>query len=197
MASNKKIEDLADGNYRHWAFQVKNKLRSKDLWDGVNLPRPEVLAQPAAAAPAAEVVAFNESVAAANAWDVMNQKAYNKITGYLDRANSNLIMNTEDGREAWEILRNHHMAATIGNKMRTKKRLNSLKLGKGASMKDHLNDMLELFNKLSDLGDPMQEDHKIITVLSSIEPEYSDLSTAIMAWPVERLTYANVKEKLV
>jgi hypothetical protein len=191
MAGEKGIEKLGENNYQHWAFQVKNKLKGKELWNGVILPRPEVIGWPALEG------ADNASVAAANAWDVMNQKAYNKITGYLDRANANLIMHTEDGREAWEILRNHHMAATIGNKMRTTKRLNSLKLGKGASMKNHLNDMLELFNKLHDLGDPMQEDHKIITILNSIEPEYSDLSTAIMAWSEERLTYANVKEKLV
>jgi hypothetical protein len=190
-----RVEKLGDDNYQYWSFQVKMLLQSRELWDviedfGPAHPgeRPE---------DAASLPVFEQRMRAFNEWDRKNKKAMNYIALNVDSANANLIYHLTLGSEAWEALRDHHMMKSLGNKMRTKKKLYSMKLERGGSMKAHLNLLTELFNKLVDLGDPVAEDQKITTVLSSVEPEYEALTTAIMAWNQDRLTMHEVKERLI
>lgn len=200
-SSQNKIEKLSDDNFQYWAFQIKALLQSKDLWEVMSTPKPENPGtRPAVAAEGANAEAlrlYNEQLASFNEWNIKDGKVMNYIALNVDRSNANLIYHLSSGREAWEALKGHHMTITLGNKMRTKKKLYSLKLEEGASMREHLNTMTELFNKLGDIGDPVPEDQKVTTVLNSIEPEYSALSTAIMAWPEERISMSEVKERLI
>lgn len=72
-----------------------------------------------------------------------------------------------------------------------------MKLVAGGSMRTHLNEMTELFNKLADIDTAVPEDQKVTTILTSVEPEYEALTTAIMAWSEERLNVQDVKDRLI
>lgn len=199
MADNKnikcEIEKLMDDNYQYWSFQMKMLLQSKDMWEVIIGSEPENPGE--LPENETEMAAYQRRVDELSEWRSKSRRAMNVIALNVDRGNSNLIYNSTEGKDAWEILKNHHQTMTLGNKMRTKKKLFAMKLVKGGSMQAHLNMMIELFNKLSDLGDAMAEDNKITTILNSVEPEYEALTTAIMAWSEDRLTLHEVKERLI
>lgn len=207
-----RVEKLKDDNYQFWAFQTKMLLQSKDLWDGV------MDGTPVPARPGLEIVPVRRRDEEADAFELRrsgeveryqllvdrfnehrrkDRKAMNYIALSVDRANANLIYTLESGVAAWIVLRDHHNMATLGSKLRAKKSLYSLKIDKTGSMYKHLNDMIELFNKLGDVDGPIPEDQKVTTILSSVEPHYNTATSAIMGWPEERLTVRNVREYLV
>lgn len=205
-------EKLKDDNYQFWSFQTKMFLQSKDLWEGVidGTPAPAQPGQPpilvigenedAAAFEVRrsnEVERYQRTVEDFLAWHRKDRKAMNFIALSVDRANANIIYLLESGVEAWNVLREHHNMATLGSKLRAKKTLYTQKIDKKGSMYNHLNKMIELFNKLGDVDGPMPEDQKVITILNSVEPHYNAATSAIMGWPEERLTIRNVREYLV
>lgn len=179
-SSTKNIEKLSDDNYSYWSFSMSCLLASKELWDEVindstETPIPTASFQPVRnaseeeAAFAIRQAAHEASTRAYQKWKVKDRKAYNFIGLSLDRANANLVTNVKSGREAWLILRDSHMASTMGNRLRTKKKLMELKLEAGASMRNHLNELNHLFNNLADIGSPYPEDEKVILTLSNVD----------------------------
>ena len=174
---------------------MKMLLQSKDLWEQIVDDGP---GNPGEAPMQADQVEAHEVRGRIyREWRAKARKAMNFIAMHTDEGNSNLIYNAQDGREAWEILSSHHMTMSLGNKMRTLKKVNECKLLEGGSMPKHLNEMVGMFNKLAALGDPVAEDRKITTILSSVEKEYGALTTAIMSWNRDRMTMHEVKERLV
>jgi gag-polypeptide of LTR copia-type len=206
-----RVEKLKDDNYQYWSFQTKMFLQSKDLWfnvmDGdvpVQPRRPPISARRANESEAAheqrlaeDLKQYEATVETFNEWQKKDRKAMNYIALSVDRANANLIYNLESGVQAWKVLREHHNMATLGSKLRVKKKLYAMKIEKNGSMYKHLNEMIELFNKLADIEGVMPEDQKVTTILSSVEPYYNAATSAIMGWPEERLTVRGVKDYLV
>lgn len=195
MASsdNLKIEKLNDKNYGHWAFAMKNLLQIKKLWKAISEPAPNN--------PDREAVqdeeAFNTQLEAYNVWLEKDREAMNWIALNVNHENGCIIHNTESGTEAWQILKNHNSAASIGNKVRTRNEISRLKFNSNSStMRNHLNVLQEKFNVLIDIGDPMTEIDKVIAVLNSVDGEFPNLVTAIHAWSEDRMTLQNVKERL-
>lgn len=207
IGSVDKIEKLKDENYQFWSFQVKMFLQSKDLWDAVEeeeppLPgdapvQPQGADEEVLARHETNVRAYEQAVAVHNEWNRKDKKAMNFIALSVDRSNANLIYHLTSGKQAWITLRRHHMMTTLGNKLRTKKKLFSMKLSAGGSMHEHLNTMTELFNKLADIDAAIPEDQKVTTILTSVETEYDALTTAIMAWSEDRLNVQEVKDRLI
>lgn len=208
-----KLEKLKENNYQFWSFQMKMFLQSRDLWEVVVGEKPQEAgeepiepmeaggeeADEAARRAAHEEAlrAHRERARVFNEWRRKDGKAMNFIALGIDRSNANLIYHLDSGAEAWKVLKGYHMVTSLGNKLRTKKKLYSMKIQVGASMRDHLNEMTELFNKVAEIDGPVPEDQQVTTILSSVEPEYEALTTAIMAWSDERLTVQGVKDRLI
>lgn len=192
---------------------MKMFLQSKDLWEVIVEERPqeageepiepneaggeEVVVAARQAAHAETLRRHQERVRVSNEWRRRDGKAMNFIALGVDRSNANLIYNLDSGAEAWRVLKAYHMVSSLGNKLRTKKKLYSMKIQVGGSMREHLNEMTELFNKVAEIDGPVPEDQKVTTILSSVEPEYEALTTAIMAWSDERLSVQGVKDRLI
>lgn len=188
-----KPERLGDDNYQFWSFQMRMYLESKDLWETVVEDAPKHPGE----APVKPDQKYNQDLKNFDDWQKKSRKAMNAIAMNVDRSNANLIYTMKEGKEAWETLRERHMAATLGNKMRAKKKLSNLKFTNGQSMHAHFNALTEIFNQLSDMGDAVAEDEKIVVMLNSIEPEYQAVSTAILGWATERLTVHEVRQHVI
>lgn len=200
---SKDVHKLAEDNYASWQFQMKMLLQSKDLWFGVFVdaprnPLPVVRgsSEPAAAFEARSTV-YLVAEEAFRQWRLKDHKAFNYIGMSLDQQNVNLVCHLDSGVEAWNVLRESHQIASMGNKLRTKKKLMQAKFRKGMSMREHLGMLTQLFNTLAAINSPVAEDEKVITILSSVEEEYAALVTAIMSWSEDRLTVRQVSDRLL
>ncbi|KAF2347659.1 Integrase catalytic core [Trinorchestia longiramus] len=103
--------------------------------------------------------------------------------------------NPTDPVEVWRKLQNTFQKKSWANKFRLKKKLFNMKLENGQNLQDHLKVCVKLFEELAIIGDPMEEEERVIILLSSLPDRFSTLVTAlevhekIPAWEVvtERL----------
>lgn len=195
-----RIEKLVEDNYQYWSFQMKMLLQSKDLWEAITEQHPEYPGERPTGPPEGLVErqrVFDLRLEEYIFWREKDQKAMNRIALNVDRANANIIYNMRSGQEAWFALKDRHLASTLGSKLRLKKRLGDIKFAEGKTMHGHLNEMIEMFNKLADIGEQVKEDEKIIHILRSVEPKFSNVTSAIMGWSPERITFAEVRSHLI
>jgi hypothetical protein len=202
MAEEKwrKICELKENNYVFWAFQVKNLLISKDLWNAVY---EEPLMNPGPRPEAAEgdddigIEVWEEQNRLWKQWKRESLKAMSEIAKYIDRSNANLLYNVEDGREAWTILKNYHNSTSLANKMRSDMRLMELKLTKDKTMMQHLSELQEVFNEQAEFGQPLDEVTKVTHMFRTVGRDYSALATAVLNWSRDRITVYAAKEQLI
>ena len=77
--------------------------------------------------------------------------------------------------EVWKALANQFQRKTWANKLDLKRKLFSLRLGDGSSMQDHLKSMTEV---LSAIGEPINEEDRVVYILASLPESYNVLVTA-------------------
>lgn len=126
-----------------------------------------------------------------------NQKSLSLIVLMVDNDQLVLLKNAISGRQAWNILREHHVQNTVSSKIRLMKKVFKMELARGGDMISHLQKIFELFGKLTDRDCDLHEDAKISVILASLNEEYEPLITAIEAWSPEYLTLSAVKAKLL
>lgn len=70
---------------------------------------------------------------------------------------------------------------TITNKISLYKRIALHRMKESSTMEEHLNEMMNLFQKSNDLGAPADEEWKIGMIFTSLPATYSTLITALEA----------------
>ena len=99
--------------------------------------------------------------------------------------------------EVWKKLEGQFQPKTWANKLHLRRKLYSLKLTRGTSVQEHCKSMIELFNELAVLGDPVSEEGRVVHLLASLTESYDVLVTALeanktvpeMDTVIERLTH--------
>jgi transposase InsO family protein len=192
------IRILDDNNYSQWSYQMRSLLKVKELWDVIereSAPEPGEL--PGADAAEEVIAAYRTRTEEFNVWRRRDEKARGIIDLYVSEGNIHLIYNIIGAKGAWDALKLHHQNASAASRMRNWRKVNTMRLGYDESMTAHITQMTEMFNRLDDLENPMKEDQKVATLLTSVEGEYSAVVTAINAWPGDRQTLAAVKNQLI
>ena len=111
-----------------------------------------------------------------------------------------LIGDSGDPRVAWKKLADQFQKKTWANKLALRRRLYSLKLKEGDSVHNHIKLMTETFDELSVIGDSLNEEDRVVHLVSLPE-SYDMLVTALEAsqdvpkWALvtERLLYEENK----
>ena len=89
------------------------------------------------------------------------------------------------------------------NKLALRRRLYGMKLKENHHIQDHIKSMMEIFEELSVIGDPMEEEDKVVHLLASLPGSFDMLVTALEAHAevprletvTERLMHEEVKLK--
>jgi hypothetical protein len=92
-----------------------------------------------------------------------------------------LLGDPEDPVVVWKKLLDHFQKKTWANKLELRRRLYSLKLREGDSIQEHMKKMVEVFEELAVIGDPVQEEDQVIHLLAGLPESYSMLVTALEA----------------
>ena len=187
---------------------MKMFLQSKNLWVAIVGHAPPAAGEPPRGPPenptaaqlgaaAMQMTEYRERVKAIADFEDKCEKSLNHIAMNVDRSNANLLHQAANGREAWEVLREHHQAATLGNKLRANQKLRDLRFTNEKTMNQHLSDMQAIFNELAEYGEPLSEQSKVAALFSSAGREYDIVATAMTHWDPDRVTVGAAKEKLL
>ena len=79
----------------------------------------------------------------------------------------------------WKTLGDHFQKKSWGNKLELRRRLYSLKMKEGEPVQDHIRKMIEVFEKLAVIGDPLEEEDQVVYLLGSLPESFDMLVTAL------------------
>ena len=166
MAFNSVIAPLCGSNYATWKLKCKMSLLKDNLWGIVSGSE--------------KFPAINE-VGAQDAYSQRRDKALAIIVLSVDPSLLYLLGDLEDPKTAWDCLQKQFQKKSWANKLNLRRKLYGLKLEEGASVRDHIKDITEIFNELAIIGDAVEEEDRVVHLLASLLESYDMLVTALEA----------------
>ena len=159
---------LNGDNFSTWKLQCRMMLIKHGVWKIVN----------------GTEVAPRENTLAATKFNERRDKALSTIVLAVDPILLYLVgSNPEDPIEVWNKLCDQYEAKTWANKLALRRKLYGLKLRENQSVQDHLKAMLEIFDSLAVIGYPVEEEDRVVHILTSLPESYNMLVTALEACP--------------
>ena len=161
------IKPLNGPNYATWKVECKMALIKEGLWN---------------------IVTGNE-----NAPDNQGEQA--KYLLQRDRASATIVLSVdltllyllgpdpEHPAVVWKKLADQFQKNTWANKLALQRKLCNLKLKDGKSMQKHVKMLTEIFDELSIIGDPIDEENQVVHLLANLPESYDMLVTAFEPSP--------------
>lgn len=157
------IKPLNGANYATWKVQCRMALIREGLWN---------------------IVDESEGVPEQNVEKFRLRKDRALATIVLSMEPSLLYLlgpDPDDPAEVWKKLSNQFQKKSWANKLALRRRLYALKLEEGQSIQIHIKSMTELFDELAIVGDPLDDENKVVHLLASLPKSYDMLVTALEA----------------
>ena len=108
-----------------------------------------------------------------------------------------LLGDPQDPAIVWEQLSQQFQRRTWANKLRLRKKLFTMRLREGDSMKEHIKRMTEVFGELAVIAEPVSEEDKVVHILASLPDAYDVLVTALESGSENVPPLATVTERLL
>ena len=154
---------LLDGdNYATWKVQVKMCLIKEDLWRLVN----------------GDETAPSDPSALAK-FNIRKDKALAIIVLAVDPKLLYLLGDPDCALSVWKTLQDTYQKKTWSNKLRLKKKLYRQQLTDGGNLQEHLKSLVEIFDSLAVMGDPVKEEDRVICLLASLPEKYDTMVTTL------------------
>ena len=185
------IVPLNGSNFPTWKIQCRMALLKLGVWKIVNRT---------------EVAPDEYELANYRKFFERSDKALSTIVLAIEPSLLYLIGDPQDPAEVWDKLCDQFQKKTWANKMTLRRRLYSMKLKENEPVQSHVKQIIEIFDELAIIGQPVEEEDRVVHILSSLPESFSMLVTALEASPevpsielvTERLLHEErkIKEKL-
>ena len=164
-SKNVALVPLNGKNYSTWKVQCRMALMRDGLWDIVN---------------------NKEKIPTEGDKDILNflsrrDRALATIVLSVDPSLLYLIGDPDDPVVVWNKLADQFQKKTWANKLALRRKLYSLRLKDGDSVQEHVKVMIEIFDSLAAVGDPVKEEDRVVHLLASLPDSYGMLVTALEA----------------
>ena len=183
MADNKStVPHLTGPNFPTWKLQCRMALMKEGLWDIVTGEEEGPHQQTHDA-----IAKFKKRKDRALATIVL---AVSPTQLYL------LGAEPDDPREVWEKLMNQFQRRSWSNKLSIRRKLYDRKPKKGEPIQEHVKGVIELFDELAVIGYPVEEEERVVHLLTSL-PESFDMMVTALEANAEMPSLDNVTERII
>ena len=155
---------LTGSNYATWKIQCRMALMKDGLW-GIVSGSEEV----------------PKDVDARRKFQVKSDRALATIVLTVQPSLLYLLGDPVDPTIVWNKLADQFQKKTWVNKLALRRRLYSLKLRNKDPVQQHIKSMTEIFEELSVIGDPIEEEDHVVHLLASLPESFDMLVTALEA----------------
>ncbi|KAL3662242.1 hypothetical protein V7S43_019078 [Phytophthora oleae] len=129
------------------------------------------------------------------AWLLNDMKALGLIAQGVAVEHHTKIRSATSAIMAWNTLRDFYNRTTMHNRVTMTRRLHEFKMEDGVTMAKHLDNFDELIVGLQTLGEPLDEAHQLVILLSSLPTGYELICSIVEN--AKNTTLIEVKEKLL
>lgn len=180
MATSKElftqVEKLTNENYTVWKFKIEMILIREKL----------------------SSVVFEEKPASPTPdWLAKDKLARALICLYISDNQIVHVLRETSAQETWKKLESVHQRANLSSKLFLLRKLYSSQYRERQSMQDHINYVLELAEKLMNIGETIKDSHLGAILLCSLPASYEVLVTSLESKTEQELTLDYIKSKLI
>ena len=164
------LVQLNGSNFPTWKIQIRMVLMKHGLWKIVN---------------GTEVAPDENNVVAFNKFSDRRDRALSTLVLAVEPSLLYLLGDPEDPVIVWKKLCDQFQKKTWSNKLVLKRKLMSVKPRENESIQSYFKEMLETFEALSVMGEPVEEEERVVHILASLGmlEKYSMIVTAFEACP--------------
>ena len=155
-------------NYPTWKVQCKMALMKDGLW---------AIANGTEIAPAAAVAGNDDG--RLNKFQVKSDRALAIIVLSIDPSLIYLLGDPTNPAVVWKLLQDQFQKKSWANKLSLRKKLYGMRLKEKQPVKQHIKCMMEIFEELAIVGDPIEEEDRVVHLLASLPETYDVLVTAL------------------
>ena len=180
MADGKSvITPLNGSNFATWKIQCRMALMKEGVWSIVS---------------GDEVAPENDDDG--RKFNKRRDRALSTIVLSVSTSCYYLLGDPEDPVEVWEKLSNQFQKKSWSNKLALRRKLYAMKLNNDEPVQQHIKGMMELFDSLAVVGDPIKDEDRVVYLLASLPEPFDMLVTALEA-NSEVPSLENVTERLM
>ncbi|XP_033254303.1 uncharacterized protein LOC117193677, partial [Drosophila miranda] len=167
MSVSLQIEKLGEDNYDVWSMSMRSVLITTDLWTYVSgkTERPQE-----------EAAGIREHLAQ---WDKADQKALACIILNVKATQLMHIKSCTTSKQAWQKLRHVHVSVGPVRKVQLYQKLLRQNMQNGDNVVQYVNSFVEITEKLAELNIDIQDELKVIMLLSSLPSGWENFVVAI------------------
>lgn len=130
-------------------------------------------------------------------WVRDDQRALATIGLCLEESQYSLIKKKTSAKLVWQSLKEYHEKPNMSSRVSLLKRLCSINFSTGGDMEKHLVDLDDLFERLENVGQKLDDSLKVAMVLRSLPDSFDSLVMALESRPDADITLDLVKAKLL
>ena len=176
---SERVTQLDGKNYATWKIQLRMVLLKEGLWNIVN-----------------GTAAVPQNNAALQKYQLKKDRALAILVLAVQPSLLYLLGDPQEPKVVWDKLADQFQKRSWANKLALRRRLYNLKLKENEPIQNHVKAMMEIFEELSVIGDPMEEEDRVVHLLASLPDSYEMLVTALEA-NVEVPKIETVTERLL
>jgi len=160
-SSHANITKFAGQNFEQWKFQVHILLEEEEVLDFIadNAACP-ILAND------------NSNAEEVNTWKKKDARARRIICLALDLSLIALVSKATTAKEVWKALTAQYERTGLATTLYLRRKLYNLRMEEGASMLNHLNEVLSITQQLAAAKDEIKDKELVPIVLNSLPPSY-------------------------
>ena len=167
--SRAQVVPLKGPNYATWKVQCRMVLMKYGVWKIVE---------------GTEIAPDEDNHVAMGKYNDRRDKALSTIVLAVDTSQLYLLgSEPKDPVEVWRKLCDQFQAKTWANKLSLRRKLFGLRLSENQPVQDHIKSMVEIFDELAIIGYPVEEEDRVVQILTSLPESYNMLVTALEASP--------------
>nr|XP_044248520.1 uncharacterized protein LOC123002424 [Drosophila takahashii] len=162
MSVSVQIEKLGEDNYDVWSISMRSILVTQDLWSVAS----------------GSITKPLDSSECAN-WEIIDQTALASLILNVKPTQLMHIKHCSSAYLAWRKLREIHPSGSPAKKVQLYQKLMGLNLHNGESVNSYINAFTETSDKLTELEIRLQDDLKVIMLLSNLPSSWESFVVAI------------------
>ena len=128
------------------------------------------------------------------AYNIKRNKALSTIVLAIHPSLLYLIGDPDDPAAVWTKLENHYQKPSWGNQFAIRKKLYSMKMSEATPVAEHVKQVVELFDRLTNVGDPLKEKDRVMILMSTLPSKFDILITALQSNKDGQLGRCSLKE---
>jgi transposase InsO family protein len=180
------IVQLNDTNYATWKFQIKMLLKQKEMYHTIEYASLLEYIREDEPDIAPEKLEAKDMEKRTRQWSKDNDKAISYIGGHIDTKFYKYVT-SDKAHEVWNSLASHFASLDTANRMGVKIEFYKAQQKSNESLLSYLERVIDICDKLKDLGWITPDLEICIKILSSLSEEYRPIQLTCLMIPEEKL----------